>query len=142
MLMRIGWRMWRNHDLRLLWKIGWSMGFHGMRAIGAFKRRLRKGVCFPPFVFISVTNACNLECQGCWVHQSSPPVSLEPEALNFVIEACKSQGNRFFGILGGEPLCYPPLNDVLAKHSDCYFQVFTNGTVVTEKTAEEWSTLR
>ena len=133
--------MWRNHDLRLLLKMGWRMGYQSMRAIRAFERRLRKGVHFPPFVFISVTNACNLKCQGCWVHQSSPPVSLEPEALNFVIEACKSQGNRFFGILGGEPLCYPPLNDVLAKHPDCYFQVFTNGTVLNEKTAEEWRRL-
>src|SRR5690349_24133321 len=31
------------------------------------KRRLRRGEVFPPFLYVSIINSCNLRCQGCWV---------------------------------------------------------------------------
>src|SRR5262249_25471583 len=37
----------------------------------------------------------------------------------------------FFGIVGGEPFMHPHLLDMLARHPDCYFQVFTNGHFIT-----------
>jgi len=52
-----------------------------------------------------------------------------------IIESCKKRGSYFFGILGGEPLMYKGLLDVFAKYKECYFQLFTNGTLLTDEVA-------
>ncbi|MCD8260910.1 MAG: radical SAM protein [Bacteroides sp.] len=36
---------------------------------------------------------------------------------------------------GGEPLIYKSLLDILEKHADCYFQLFTNGILLTDEVA-------
>ncbi len=124
-------------DPRLLWKFCYNFGWKGMRAVSRFKRRVAVGDTFPAFVFISVTNACNLHCQGCWVTKTDPPVALAPDTLDAIVRAGKSQGSCFFGILGGEPLLYDGLFDVMERHADCYFQVFTNGTLLTDEVARK-----
>ena len=130
-------RMIREVHPRLLAKSAWNLGWGGMRSIQAFEKRLKQGRHFPAFMFISVTNQCNLKCQGCWVTTAKPARSLEPELLDRIITQSKQQECRFFGILGGEPLLYPRLFNILARHPDCYFQVFTNGTVLTPEIAAE-----
>mgnify|MGYP000847068153 CR=1 FL=1 len=130
-------RLLTEPDKRLLWKFAYNFGYKGMRAVGRFKKRMRRGEYFPAFLFISVTNACNLSCQGCWVSQSNPPKQLAPQTLDNLIRECKAQGSYFFGILGGEPLLYDGLFEVFEKHPDCYFLLFTNGTLITKDIAAE-----
>jgi MoaA/NifB/PqqE/SkfB family radical SAM enzyme len=125
----------------LLAKFAWNFGWHGMRAIRAFDRRLKKGECFPPFLFLSITNRCNLACQGCWVSADKHPADLSVETLNRIIDECRPLGARFFGILGGEPLLHRGLMDVLAAHRDCYFQVFSNGHLLDAEVAREFRRL-
>ena len=60
---------------------------------------------------------------------------LDVEAVSRLIEDAKTQGNRFFGILGGEPFLHPELMDILERHPECYFQIFTNGQCITPKIA-------
>ena len=98
---------------------------NGIRAVRRFNRRLQEGKQFPAFMMISVTNRCNLTCQGCWV-TPTPPTDMDPALLEQIITECQSQGGRFFGILGGEPLLHEGLLDVLAKFPGAYFQLFTN----------------
>jgi len=130
-------RMLTEPDKRLLWKFAYNFGFKGMRSIEKFQKRLKRGEYFPAFLFISVTNACNLSCQGCWVSQSNPPKEIAPDTLDNLINECKAQGACFFGILGGEPLLYNGLFKILEKHPDCYFLFFTNGTLITDAVAKE-----
>jgi len=129
-------RIVRTTDPRLLWKFAWNFGVKGMLSVEQFKRRIRRGEFFPPFLYLSIINSCNLRCQGCWVDVEAERVSIDLETLNRTIEDAKAHGNAFFGILGGEPFMYPELFDLLAAHGDCYFQVFTNGQFITEKTAK------
>lgn len=89
----------------------------------------------PAFLFLSVTNRCNLRCQGCWVRPTEPPEDMSPDGLNGILAQWKEQGAHFFGLLGGEPLMHAGLMDVLAQHPDCYFLVFTNGTVLDDRVA-------
>ena len=96
---------------------------------------MQRGEFFPPFLYISITNACNLHCQGCWVDVTGPRVEIELETLHKTIEGAKAQGNRFFGILGGEPFMHSQFIELLEAHPDCYFQVFTNGQFLTDKIA-------
>ncbi len=122
-------------DKRALWKFVYNFGYKGMRSVQRHKKRLRQGKYFPPFLFISVINSCQLRCQGCWVDVSAPRQMIERDDLNRVIGEAKQQGNSFFGLLGGEPLLHPHLLDVIAAHPDCYFQIFTNGQALTDELA-------
>lgn len=124
-------------DKRLLWKFSYNFGYKGMRAVQRFEKRCKKGDYFPAFLFISVTNACNLSCQGCWVSQTNPPKHMAPQTLDNLIQECKAQGSYFFGILGGEPLLYDGLFEVFEKHPECYFILFTNGTLIDAAAARE-----
>ena len=130
-------RMLRETDMRLLLKFAYNMCWKGMLAVNRFKRRLKKGEFFPAFVFMSVTNNCNLRCQGCWVTRSDPPAELSESTMNNIVEECKRKGSYFFGLLGGEPLMHDATLNVPARNPDCYFQVFTNGTLLTDDVARE-----
>ena len=123
--------------MKFIYNAGWG----GVRSVQKFKRRIRRGQYFPPFIYISITSACNLRCRGCWVDVDQPPQHLPAEDLDRVIRQSKKHGNRFFGILGGEPLLHPDLIDVLGRHGDCYFQLFTNGHFITDRLAADFRRL-
>lgn len=124
-------------DKKCLYKFVYNLGIKGAISFNHFQKRLKKGIFFPAFHFISVTDDCNLHCQGCWVTGKIKNSQMSLEKLDSIITQTKEQGSYFFGILGGEPLLYKPLFEVLKKHSDCYFQLFTNGTLLTPSVAEE-----
>jgi len=135
MILSLGYRMWRTTDTRVLWKFAYNFGFKGMRSVQKFKKRLKKGKVFPPFLYISVTNACNLRCQGCWADIRAPQTVISFDKMDRLIRNAKRHGNSFFGILGGEPFMHPELLRIFEAHPDCYFQVFTNGHFITDKVA-------
>ncbi len=122
-------------DKKCLYKFVYNLGIKGIIGLNRFKKRLKKGEFFPAFHFISVTDDCNLQCRGCWVTGKRKNARMSPEMLDGIIQQCKEKGSYFFGILGGEPLMYKPLFKVLSKHPDCYFQLFTNGTLLTPEVA-------
>ena len=57
------------------------------------------------------------------------------EEMNRLIGEARRYGNRFFGLLGGEPLLHPQLFEILESNQDCYFQIFTNGHLLTDEAA-------
>lgn len=130
----LAFRILRTTDPRLLWKFAWNFGVKGMLSVEKFKRRIQRGEYFPPFLYLSIINSCNLRCQGCWVDVEEKD-AIDLKTLHRTISEAKRHGNAFFGILGGEPFMHPELLDLLAAHPDCYFQVFTNGQFITEKIA-------
>ena len=136
MLPRLAQRVLTTTDKRLLWKFAWNFGVKGMLSVERFKRRIKRGEYFPPFLYLSIINSCNLRCQGCWVDVEERD-AIDLDTLNRTITDAKRHGNAFFGILGGEPFMHPELMQVLAAHPDCYFQVFTNGQFITDKVAAE-----
>ncbi len=133
MLLDLAKRMVLETDPRLLGKFVWNFGLKGVRASRRFCRP--GGDAFPAFLFISVTTRCNLRCQGCWVGCSGRGADLDAPTLDRILRESKRRGNFFYGILGGEPLLHPDLWAVLERHPDCYFQVFTNGTLLTDEVA-------
>ncbi len=124
-------------DPRLMGKLAWNFGFKGARSVMLFKQRLKQGEVFPAFLYLSIINSCNLRCQGCWVDVAAPRNLISLEELNRLVNDAREHGNSFFGILGGEPFLHPQLMDFLAQHPDCYFQLFTNGQMITEKVAKQ-----
>ncbi len=136
MIFRLAKRMLTEPDKRVLWKFMVNAGFKGVRSVQKFKKRLKKGVHFPPFLYISLINSCQLRCQGCWVDVASPRQMIELDDMNRIINDAKKHGNSFFGLLGGEPFMHPNLFDILEAHPDCYFQIFTNGHLISDEVGQ------
>ena len=136
MLIGLTKRMLLETDKRLLWKLVWNMGIKGIRSVQRHKKRLKKGQFFPPYLYISIINSCNLRCQGCWVDVDHKQQKIDVPAMNRMIDTAKKMGNSFFGLLGGEPFMHKELFDVLEAHPDAYFQVFTNGHFITDEVAK------
>jgi len=124
-------------DPRALRKFVWNFGVKGVRSVQLYKKRLKRGEHFPPFLFISIISGCQLRCQGCWVDVEAPSRRIDVDELNRIISDAKRHGNSYFGILGGEPFLHPQLFDLLAAHPDCYFQIFTNGHLIDDAVASE-----
>jgi MoaA/NifB/PqqE/SkfB family radical SAM enzyme len=137
MYFRFAKRLLLETDKRLVWKAVWNFGFKGMRAVQKHKARLKRGEFYPPFIYISIINSCNLRCQGCWVDVAAKQEKIEIAALDRLISESKAMGNCFFGILGGEPFMHTDILKIFANHPDCYFQVFTNGQFITDEVARE-----
>ena len=102
MFPRLATRILRTTDPRLLWKFAWNFGVKGMLSVEKFKRRIKRDEYFPPFLYLSIINSCNLRCQGCWVDVEEKD-AIDLDTLNRTITDAKRHGNAFFGILGGEP---------------------------------------
>src|SRR5262249_15329107 len=124
MFLQMAKRLLFETDKRLLWKLAWNMGWKGMLSLQKHKHRLRKGQYFPPFLYVSVINSCNLRCQGCWVDVAAKQETITPAAFAELVREAKLMGNVFFGIVGGEPFMHPHLFELLEPHGDCYFQIF------------------
>src|SRR5216117_273267 len=130
-------RLLLETDKRLLWKLAWNMGVKGVWSVERFKRRLQRGEVFPPFLYVSVINSCNLRCQGCWVDVAAKMEAMAPEVFHQMVRDSQDMGNTSFGIVGGEPFMHPQIFELLQPHKSCYFQVFTNGHFITDEKAKK-----
>ncbi|MFH1921521.1 MAG: radical SAM protein [Planctomycetota bacterium] len=133
MLNRLLYRLATEISPRLALKAGYLWVYKGRRTVAAYKRRLRQGQLFPPFLFLALTNACNLRCRGCWIESKGTTHSLSLEDVDALVAAGKKQKSYFYTLLGGEPMMYPHLWDILKRHPDCYFQIITNGMFLSDE---------
>jgi len=97
----------------------------------------------PSFITISPTKRCNLNCAGCYASsKATDNESIDWVLLNKIIDdAYTNMGMRFFVISGGEPLLYKSENktilDLVRKWNDCFFLMYTNGTLIGEDIASQ-----
>jgi len=133
MLARLTYRLATEVSPRLALKAGYLWAYKGTRSVAAYKRRVRRGELFPPFLFLALTNACNLRCRGCWIESRGPIHTLSQEDIDGVIDSGKKHKVYFYTLLGGEPMMYPNLWDAIDRHRDCYFQIITNGMFLDEE---------
>jgi len=133
MLLQLAHRFATEVSWRLLWKAGRLWAYKGAKSLRAHRRRLERGEVFPPFLFLAITNACNLRCHGCWITSHGRPQSLSREDIDRIITAGKRQRCYFYSLLGGEPMLYPRWWEIPLRHADCYFQIITNGMFLSEE---------
>ncbi|MEW5913346.1 MAG: radical SAM protein [Thermodesulfobacteriota bacterium] len=90
----------------------------------------------PPMIMIlSPTLRCNLRCKGCYTLGYGMRPQLDYEVVQDLLEQCRELGIGFITILGGEPLVYPHLLRIIEEYPEIFFQVYTNGTLMTD----EWA---
>ena len=90
----------------------------------------------PWAILIDPTSACNLSCTGCWAGKYKKSDSLEESTIDRVITEAKELGIYFIVLSGGEPTLYPNLFDILKKHPDVGFMMYTNGTLIDDEMAD------
>ncbi|MDA8020075.1 MAG: radical SAM protein [Thermoanaerobaculia bacterium] len=135
-LLRLALRVATELSPRALWKMLYLYAAKGAGAIWAYKRRLAKGELYPPFLFIAITNSCNLRCHGCWVEKEGEGHVLGLDEIDLMIESGKRRKSYYYTLLGGEPFLVKDIWKIFETHSDCYFQTITNGMIFTEANVE------
>ncbi len=116
------------------------------RAEQAFVER-HDGHAPPITMVLSPTKVCNLHCIGCYANSSRDTIDrLEWDVLERIVREARSLwGMRFFTISGGEPLAYRSqgkgILDLFAEFDDCFFMMYTNGTLIDRRTAERMAEL-
>lgn len=95
----------------------------------------------PFFLLISPTMRCNLNCIGCSTREFDKKTDMPFEMLDNLMNQAKRMGMYFVTTLGGEMFVYDDIWKLWEKHNDCYFQVYTNGTLIDEKAAHRLSEL-
>ncbi len=99
------------------------------------------GVYPPSLIVISPTMKCNLNCYGCYAGDYRKAEDLGINTVNRVLNEAKDIGIFFFVISGGEPNVWPHLTEMLETHSDAMFQIYTNGTMIDDRRADEFARL-
>ena len=135
MITKLAYRSVTELSPGILWKAMYLYVFKGWRAIRAYKKRRDRGELYPPFMFIALTNTCNLRCKGCWVEKEGTAYNITREDLDNIIENGKKMGSHYYTLLGGEPMMYKDIWNVFETHKDCYFQVITNGMFFNDENA-------
>lgn len=82
---------------------------------------------------------CNFKCQYCYVGEAANPVKeLTPDEIRRVILEAKGLGARKIIVLGGEPMIYPGVLEMLEfiRGEGLSVEVFTNGTNITAEVAQ------
>jgi MoaA/NifB/PqqE/SkfB family radical SAM enzyme len=92
-------------------------------------------------VLISPSMRCNLRCVGCYAMDYKMTDDLPFEDLDRVVDEAKEMGVAFITILGGEPFIRKDIFDLFKKHSDTYFQVYSNGILVDEEVVKKLAKL-
>lgn len=88
------------------------------------------GTHIPYLVLISPTYLCNLHCTGCYSALYGDKYAFTKEEMYDLIQQFYDLGVRFFAFTGGEPLLVRYLMDLFRDYSDCYFMIYTNGTLI------------
>ncbi len=97
----------------------------------------------PPLsnVVISVTERCNLRCEGCWAAGYDKRDDLPYELLDRIVRELKEMRANFVTFTGGEPFMRKDIFDLMKAHPDAIFQIYTNGTLIDEETADRLHSL-
>ena len=99
------------------------------------------GITPPNHLVISPTMKCNLKCYGCYAWQYSKKEDLPYDVCNRIIDEANDIGLYFFVITGGEPFVWENFYDFLERHNDSFFQIYTNGTMITDDVAKRLAKL-
>lgn len=111
------------------------------RTVASAQKRRDKyeseGIHVPAFLISSITEKCNLFCQGCYARsngicgtEETKKQALSPAEWERIFAEAVDMGIPFSIIAGGEPLLRRDVIKVAAEQKNMIFGIFTNGTII------------
>ena len=113
------------------------------RALSTRTRWKKEGVLVPPLMIISITNRCNLQCQGCYAHAIHPfsEDEMTDARLFEMVQEAAELGISIVMVAGGEPLLRPASFELAHRYPHILFPVFTNGLLIDQEKVERFKEL-
>ena len=117
--------------------------FRTVQKKAAAKRLLLKqqqDTIVPPFMILSITKQCNLQCTGCYARENQKKESgneLNKDEIISVLKQAGDIGVSIVLIAGGEPFMRKDLLEMTAEFPNILFPVFTNGLSINKILAKE-----
>jgi MoaA/NifB/PqqE/SkfB family radical SAM enzyme len=98
------------------------------------------GVPVPPAMMMSITDRCNLRCQGCaaQAHQASPRVEMEDGKIRSIFVEARELGISIILLIGGEPLIRKEILNTTRDFAEIIFLLFSNGLLIDENLIVEF----
>jgi len=109
------------------------------------KEELEKGVKVPPFLILSITPHCNLQCTGCYAAATGVTLKInctkpiqQSKLLSYnqwhtIIKEANTLGVFGHIFAGGEPFLFPKLLQLCKEFNDRFFLILTNGTTLKQE---------
>lgn len=120
--------------------LGFQAGFYGRCKTLRLSEEYHLNI--PWIIVIDPTSACNMHCTGCWAAEYGHSLNIPYETLDRVIDEGEALGIYFYMFTGGEPTVrWKDIKKLAAAHNQCEFLLFTNSTLIDEKTADEMAKL-
>jgi radical SAM protein with 4Fe4S-binding SPASM domain len=93
-------------------------------------------------IFLDLTNQCNLRCRYCFnLHNlDQPPTHLDLALLDRALRSRAAAGAKNWFLSGGEPLCYPHLDEALRLFQEHGHRpkIATNGILLKPPVVDAW----
>jgi len=122
------------------------------KSYGEFSKRLHDrvgGKRIPIDGSLEVTERCNLKCAHCYINRpiddsDALKSELSRRELEAIIDQIVDEGCLWLLLTGGEPFVRPDFPDIYtyAKRKGLLITIFTNGTTITPRIAEQLSEWR
>jgi MoaA/NifB/PqqE/SkfB family radical SAM enzyme len=125
-----------NPAVRKRFLTGFISGVYGNDLENYKRMQMEEGITPPHAIAISPSMRCNLRCAGCYAGNYSRADDLPDDVVERIVSEAEELGAWFFIVIGGEPFMWPGLLDLVERHPSSIFQVYTNGTMIDDATAD------
>lgn len=87
-----------------------------------------KGLFYPGYINIELTNACNFKCEHCYKEAGIKNDYLDFRSIMLLKEIFKNK-TPLIQLSGGEPFLYPQITQLINELSDCFkISIVSNGS--------------
>jgi MoaA/NifB/PqqE/SkfB family radical SAM enzyme len=97
------------------------------------RKAAESGEHIPSFILASITDACNLNCKGCYAHANLKDrgrKQLTVEKWRSIFAEAEQIGVSAIMFLGGEPMARREVIEAAADFPHILFMIFTNSTMI------------
>lgn len=111
-------------------------------ALDVYRRNFSRRAGLPALasVVMEPTDRCNLRCPGCYAISEDEGDDLPFDTMVDIVKEAVAMGATLITISGGEPFLRERSDQAITRLAACFpdhgFLVYTNGTLIDEKTAE------
>ena len=120
-----------NYAKRVLVTLGYEAFLNGTKTIRANREKYHCNI--PWLILFDPTMACNMHCIGCWSGTYGHKAYLTNEEMDRIVTQGKELGVHLYMLTGGEPtIRMNDIMDLAEKHSDCFFALYTNSTMIND----------